>query len=643
MTDRKIKIHGIYHNKIHTDDTLKGSGLLDDKLGISVDVLDSISSNQDQIDEIRDVLATKQDTIIAGENVIIAGDGRTISVPTVQGPQGEVGPQGPQGERGPAGPQGEQGIQGERGPQGEQGPQGERGPQGIQGIQGPIGPIGPAGPQGPKGDQGIQGIQGVQGPRGEQAIMGINYRGGWSASETYAAQDYVTYQGSGYICAEASTGSDVPGESDHWQVLAMKGAQGDQGIQGIQGPAGPQGPVGPKGDVGPAGPQGVQGEQGPAGVQGPKGPQGPTGPTGPQGVQGPAGPQGPQGPVGPTGPKGEQGPQGVPGGVDATYANEDIEFSNDGPTGVTDYTLLSNKPQINGHTLTGNKTGANLGLQNKILAGTNVSIRADGVTIDCIAPAGPAGPQGPQGEQGEKGDTGAQGAQGPAGVQGPAGPAGPTGPQGPAGATGPAGPTGATGPQGERGPQGEQGPQGPQGEKGPQGERGPQGPAGPTIQVDTMETPSAENVGAIVQWIGGGATYTDGYFYQCKAQGTNPETYVWERVNVQPGSIGGTWGSITGTLSDQTDLQTALDSKIEKRTSLTLYPTGQEEAHIGEIVQYIGQDYPSNGLYHGYFYQWTKTQLSEHSWSYSWEQWNVQPAGSVTASYDSATKTITFA
>lgn len=32
---------------------------------------------------------------------------------------------------------------------------------------------------------------------------------------------------------------------------------------------------------------------------------------------------------------------------------------------------------------------------------------------------------------------------------------------------------------------------------------------------------------------------------------------------------GGTWGSITGTLSDQTDLQTALDGKIAKSTGTT--------------------------------------------------------------------------
>lgn len=35
------------------------------------------------------------------------------------------------------------------------------------------------------------------------------------------------------------------------------------------------------------------------------------------------------------------------------------------------------------------------------------------------------------------------------------------------------------------------------------------------------------------------------------------------------GGGGGTWGSITGTLSDQTDLQAALDTKVDKNTAIT--------------------------------------------------------------------------
>lgn len=46
-----------------------------------------------------------------------------------------------------------------------------------------------------------------------------------------------------------------------------------------------------------------------------------------------------------------------------------------------DYMLLENKPQINGVTLLGNKSGSELGLQDKLVAGDNIQIAADGKTI----------------------------------------------------------------------------------------------------------------------------------------------------------------------------------------------------------------------------------------------------------------------
>ena len=43
-----------------------------------------------------------------------------------------------------------------------------------------------------------------------------------------------------------------------------------------------------------------------------------------------------------------------------------------------DYDNLIHKPQINGHELVGNKTGDELGLQNKLTAGANITINANG-------------------------------------------------------------------------------------------------------------------------------------------------------------------------------------------------------------------------------------------------------------------------
>jgi hypothetical protein len=53
------------------------------------------------------------------------------------------------------------------------------------------------------------------------------------------------------------------------------------------------------------------------------------------------------------------------------------------------------------------------------------------------------------------------------------------------------------------------------------------------------------------------------------------EEYWWESgtadgdLVAKGGGGGGTWGSITGTLSDQTDLQSALDGKVDENTAIT--------------------------------------------------------------------------
>ena len=245
--------------------------------------------------------------------------------------------------------------------------------------------------------------------------------------------------------------------------------------------------------------QGDKGDTGETGPQGETGLQGPKGDTGPQGIQGKTGPQGPKGEIGPQGPQGETGPQGEKG-----------DTGPQGPQGET-------------------------GLQ---------------------GPQGEIGPQGPQGPQGETGP------QGPRGEIGPQGPKGDTGPQGPKGNDGtgvtilgsyntyndlvaehPSGNAGdaylvggylyvwsATtntwenvgniqGPQGPQGEQGIQGIQGPQGEIGPQGPKGPQGPQGKI-------GPQGE-------------------------KGDKGDSGASE------------WGDIGGTLSNQTDLQNALDSKAD--------------------------------------------------------------------------------
>jgi hypothetical protein len=107
---------------------------------------------------------------------------------------------------------------------------------------------------------------------------------------------------------------------------------------------------------------------------------------------------------------------------------------------------------------------------------------------------------------------------------------------------------GVQGVQGEQGEQGEQGVQGLQGAPGVQGEQGLQGIQG--IQ-GIQGLPGADGVGVP----SGGSTG------QILAKASNDD-YDSEWVD-QSGGGGGEWGDITGTLSDQTDLQAALDLKIE--------------------------------------------------------------------------------
>lgn len=204
-----------------------------------------------------------------------------------------------------------------------------------------------------------------------------------------------------------------------------------------------------------------------------------------------------------------------------------------GSGGTSDYLSLSNKPKINGVTLTGNKTAQDLHIEGEQgPEGPQGPAGPQGIQGPAgpqgprglQGPEGPQGPQGPQGVQGEQGEgfqiyktyesvnnmqadadnvpegklvliasteedpdngsiyvkdgtgftfmvdlSGAQGIQGPAGPQGPQGLRGLQGPQG---IQGPAGPAGATG---QQGPQGEQGLQGIQGEKGDKGDKGDPG------------------------------------------------------------------------------------------------------------------------------------------------------------------------
>lgn len=236
---------------------------------------------------------------------------------------------------------------------------------------------------------------------------------------------------------------------------------------------------------------------------------------------------------------------------------------------------------------------------------------------------GDTGDQGPQGIQGIQGIQGEQGAPGSDGrevelqksathiqwryegepawtdlvaladLEGPQGPAGNDGAQGPKGDTG------ADGREVElqvtathiqwrlaggswqdlialselEGPQGEQGPPG---EKGDPGEPGPKGDKGDKGDPGTPGAPGANGQDGTPQWQGawsagtyeaGEAVSHGGSSYVANtATSQEPPGGDWDVLAAKgdAGSGGASaWGDLTGTLSDQTDLQNALDAKAD--------------------------------------------------------------------------------
>ena len=209
------------------------------------------------------------------------------------GPNGVTGATGATGANGAVGPAGATGSVGAAGPQGLAGPpglnglNGFNGVNGINGLPGPAGATGPSGAAGPTGSAGATGSTGPTGATG----AGLVFRGAWSPSTAYVANDLVALNGSGFIAVNPNTNQnptvDVVGA--YWNLLVGQGATGPTGAAGASGSVGPTGPQGNPGATGAPGNQGLQGLAGPAGPQGIQGPTGATGSAGPAGATGSAG------------------------------------------------------------------------------------------------------------------------------------------------------------------------------------------------------------------------------------------------------------------------------------------------------------------------------------------------------------------
>ena len=199
--------------------------------------------------------------------------------------------------------------------------------------------------------------------------------------------------------------------------------------------------------------------------------------------------------------------------------------------------------------------------------------------------SGTEGTSGSSGTSGVSGTEGTSGSSGTSGTEGASGTNGTSGTSGPPGNSGSHGTSGSSGTSGTSGSQGEQGPVGAQGPQGPQGTQGPVGPAGLIWKGSWTSSATYSKDDAV--GFAGSSWFC--YFTVSVATSSAPDvdTASWALLSAQgtqgpqgsqgiqgatgPQGIQGStgpagpsvWGVITGTLSTQTDLQSALNSKLD--------------------------------------------------------------------------------
>lgn len=73
----------------------------------------------------------------------------------------------------------------------------------------------------------IEGARGAQGPPGPPGADGdITWEGAWNSTRNYLPNQAVEYQGSSYVCIQATTANQPPTDTNYWDLMAQKGADG---------------------------------------------------------------------------------------------------------------------------------------------------------------------------------------------------------------------------------------------------------------------------------------------------------------------------------------------------------------------------------------------------------------------------------
>lgn len=110
-------------------------------------------------------------------------------------------------------------------------------------------------------------------------------------------------------------------------------------------------------------------------------------------------------------------------------------------------------------------------------------------------------------------------------------------------------------------------------------------------KYSTMPTAASTNEGWIVQFTGTtDSTYTHGYLYECKAQGTDPETYAWEEVSFGGGSsyTAGTGIDITNDVISVTDPVLVNQKDLSTTNSIAVLYSGQQPTRVGNYCIVFG-------------------------------------------------------
>jgi hypothetical protein len=301
------------------------------------------------------------------------------------------------------------------------------------------------------------------------------------------------------------------------QVILVRAPDGKIGTK--EGDFGEGTSSGTSGTSGTRGTSGSSGTSGTTGTSGTSGTSGTRGTSGSSGSSGSSGTSGTRGTSGSSGSSGTSGTSGLAGDRFASTSNTSMTIS----TGAKSFTIGTGLQWIGGQQMLVAFNSSNY--MTVTVDSYNIGTGAVTATSTAVVGSGTYSTWNVN-TVGAPGQSGSSGTSGTSGVNGATGSTGPSGPSGSSGSSGTSGTSGTRGTSGTSGVNGANGASGSSGTSGVNGANGASGSSGTSGTRGTSGTSGVNGINGINQ---------------------NPN-----------------WGQIGGTLSNQTDLQSALNAKINK-------------------------------------------------------------------------------